>query len=62
MWKLTIKQERKSEYTNNTITEKVEFVDEDISRLTSIVLWLESLDETNKTEYKIEKAGENNGI
>lgn len=54
MWKLTIKQKRKSEYTNNMISECVEFTSNNVNELTVLVARLTDLESAVKTEYKLE--------
>jgi hypothetical protein len=62
MWRLTIKQSKKSTVSELIYTEKVEFESEDIYYLTSLVEKLSIVDKTVKTEYEIkniEKETEN---
>jgi hypothetical protein len=54
MWKLTIKQKRKSEYTDNMITEYVEFTSNNVNELTVLVARLTALKTAVETEYKLE--------
>lgn len=54
MWKLTIKQKRKSEYTNNMISECVEFTSNNVNELTVLVARLTALESAVETEYKLE--------
>lgn len=54
MWKLTIKQKRKSEYTNNMISECVEFTSNNVNELISLVARLTALESAVETEYKLE--------
>lgn len=58
MWKLIITQERKSEYVDGTISEKVEFTGKDINVLTLIVAKLSEHENGVDTSYKLEKVGE----
>lgn len=58
MWKLTITQKRKSEYSDNMITESVEFTNDDINELTMLVVRLTGIETAVETAYKIEKVGE----
>ena len=58
MWKLTISQKRKSEYTNSIIEERVIFTDEDINELPMIVVRLSMHENGIETSYKIERVGE----
>jgi hypothetical protein len=58
MWKLTITQKRKSEYTDGTINETVEFFHRNIGSLTSLVDNLNNYSSGIETTYKIEKVGE----
>lgn len=60
MWKLTITQKRKSEYSENMITESVEFTSGDINELTMLVVRLSSYEMAVETTYKIEKVGVHN--
>ena len=60
MWKLTIKQKRKSEYSNNMITESVEFVSKDITYLTSMIDRLSDAGTDVETAYEIKKVGVEN--
>lgn len=64
MWKLTITQKRKSEFSNGFLSETVEFAHKDITRLTSLIDTFDICEEVFETEYKIErvKEGEENGI
>ena len=57
MWKLTIEQKRKSEYSESTITEKCEFTSENINELTMLVVRLTMFDTAIETAYKIDKVG-----
>ncbi len=58
MWKLTIKQERKSELTGGTIPEQVEFTSNNVNELTVLVARLTALKTAVETEYKLEKIRE----
>lgn len=58
MWKLTIEQERKSEYTNGMFTEKITVKSNDLSELTMLIERLTHCESDCETTYKIEKAGE----
>ena len=58
MWKMTITQKRKSEYTDGTISESVEFFHRNIGSLTSLVDNLNNFSNGIETTYKIEKVGE----
>ena len=58
MWKLTITQKRKSEYTDGTINETVEFFHRNIGSLTSLVDNLNNYSNGIETTYKIEKVVE----
>ena len=58
MWKLTITQERKSEYTDGTIKESVVFLHRTIGKLTSLVDNLNTYENGGEVAYKIEKVGE----
>ena len=55
MWKLTIKQERKCEYTTGTITETVEFKAESIADLSMMMGMASKFESGIKTIYTIEK-------
>ena len=58
MWKLTISQKRKSEYTNSIIEERVIFTDEDINELSMILVRLSMHEYGIETSYKFERVGE----
>ena len=58
MWKLTITQKRKSEYTDGTINETVEFFHRNLGSLTSLVDNLNNYSSGIETTYKIEKVVE----
>ena len=58
MLKLTITQKRKSEYTDGTINETVEFFHRNIGSLTSLVDNLNNYSSGIETTYKIEKVVE----
>ena len=58
MWKMTITQKRKSEYTDGTISESVEFFHRNIGSLTSLVDNLNNFSNGIETTYKIEKVVE----
>lgn len=58
MWKLTITQKRKSEYTDGTIDETVEFISGNINELTILVARLTALKSAIETSYKLEPIGE----
>ena len=58
MWKLTITQKRKSEYTDGTISESVELFHRNIGSLTSLVDNLNNYSNGVETTYKIEKVVE----
>ena len=58
MWKLTITQKRKSEYTDGTINESVEFFNKSIGMLTSLIDSLNNHVNGIETTYKIEKVVE----
>ena len=58
MWKLTIEQERKSEYTNGILTEKITVKSSDLSELTMLIERLTHCESDCETTYKIEKVGE----
>ena len=55
MWKLTITQKRKSEFSNSTFDEKVEFTSDDVCYLTAMVDRFSRLEEVFETAYKIDK-------
>jgi hypothetical protein len=55
MWKLTIAQKRKSEYSDNTFIEKVECLAEDICYLTSMIDNFSALEAAFETVYEIRK-------
>lgn len=58
MWKLTITQKRKSEYTDGTISESVVFLHRTIGKLTSLVDSLNTYENDGELAYKLEKVGE----
>lgn len=58
MWKLTITQKRKSEYTDGTISESVEFYHKNISPLTSLIGNLNNHANGIETTYKLERTCE----
>ena len=61
MWKLTITQKRKSEFSENMITENVEFVGNDINELTMLVVRLAEHENAVETAYKIERVAKEGG-
>jgi hypothetical protein len=61
MWRLTIIQKRKSEYSNGMFEEKVEFVGDDIHYITSIVDKFSKLETVSETAYKIERIEKEEG-
>lgn len=63
MWKLTITQKKKSEFSDYMTTDNVEFVSDDINELTMLVIRLSGHENAVETAYKIErvaKEGEEN--
>lgn len=58
MWKLTINQERPSDYTEGTVTEKITFMSEDLSELTMLIERCTHCAGDCETSYKIEKVGD----
>ena len=62
MLKLTITQERPSEHGDYTFTEKTEFMSEELTVLTNIIIRLEECNKVHETTYRIERVGENDGI
>ena len=58
MWKLTIEQERKSEFTTGTVTERITVKSNDLSELTMLIERLTHCESDCETTYKIEKVGE----
>ena len=59
MWKMTITQKRKSEYTTDgTINESIELFHRNIGSLTALVNNLNDFSNEIETTYKIEKVGE----
>lgn len=60
MWKLTITQKRKSEFTGNIVTENTEFIGKDINELTMLIVRLTKLSEGIETSYKLERVGASN--
>ena len=55
MWKLTIIQKRKSEYSDFMNEEKIVFVSSELSELTMLVERMAHLETAVETTYKIEK-------
>lgn len=55
MWKLTIEQEKKSDFSDYPLTNKAQFASDDLSELVMIVERLAHCKEMHKTEYKIER-------
>ncbi len=64
MWRLTIIQQRKSEYSNGMFEEKVEFVGTNLDEMCEIIVFLAKREGGKETIYRIEKVeeGENDGI
>ena len=62
MWKLTITQTRKSEHGDYTVTDTVEYLNETLLALTTLIMRLTDCEEVHETTYKIEKVGEKDGI
>ncbi len=60
MWKLTITQKRKSEFSEYMVTESIEFVSENITRLISLIETIYVYETDIETTYKIEKVGVHN--
>ena len=58
MWKLTITQKRKSEYTDGTVSETVEFFHRNIRTLTDLIDSLHTYENGIETTYKLERIGE----
>lgn len=58
MWKLTITQKRKSEFSEYMVTESIEFVSTNITRLTRLIETISVYETDIETTYKIEKVGE----
>ena len=58
MWKLTVTQKRKSEFTDGTFNESVEFSHRNIGTLTSLIDNLNNFSNGVETTYKIEKVVE----
>ena len=54
MWKLTIEQKRKAQYSDGFITDRVEFVGKDIEELALMVVRLQKINAI-ETTYKFEK-------
>lgn len=57
MWKLTITQKVKSNFTDMDIDNTLEFVGNDIGELTVIIDRLEKHSGSINTSYKLEKVG-----
>lgn len=57
MWKLTIEQKVKAEYTSGFITNSVEFFGKDIEELALMVIGLSKIN-VLETTYRFEKVGE----
>lgn len=55
MWKLTISQSRKSEYSEYENEHSIEYVNESLSVLTSLIEDLEFSNTEAKTWYKLER-------
>ena len=60
MWKLIIAQKRKSEYTENMITESIELVGNDINELSMLIVRLSKHENGVDTTYKLERVGTSN--
>ena len=60
MWKLIIKQKRKSELLNTMIEESVEFTGNDIDDLTMLVIRLAKHENGVDTTYRFERVGASN--
>ncbi len=60
MWKLTITQKRKSEFSEYMVTESIEFVSTNITRLTRLIETISVYETDIETTYKIEKVGVHN--
>ena len=58
MWKLIITQERKSEYVDGILSEKVEFTGNDINELSMLIVRLSKHENGVNTSYKLEKVGD----
>jgi len=62
MWKLTITQKRKTEYSDYKMEYDVVFYSDSIYELGITVARLAEHEEADETVYKIEKVGEKDGI
>lgn len=55
MWKLTITQKKKSEFSEHMLTESVSFTSENIDELTVLIVRLTAHENAIETSYKLEK-------
>lgn len=58
MWKLTVTQKRKSDFSDSIVSENVEFFGKDINELTMLIVRLSKLSCNIETSYKLEKESE----
>ena len=58
MWKLTIEQGRKSEYSDHLVTERVTLTSNKLPEITFLVERMSECEVANGTTYIIEKVGE----
>ena len=61
MWKLTITQKKKSEFSVYMNTDNVEFISDDINELTMLVIRLTAHENAVETAYKIERVAKEGG-
>lgn len=54
MWRLTIEQKRKSEYSDSILTEKVSFEDTNINKFANVITALTQSSDVLETSYRIE--------
>lgn len=54
MWRLTIEQKRKSEYSDGVLTEKVSFEDANINKFANVITALTQSSDVLETSYRIE--------
>lgn len=62
LWKLTITQKRKSDYSDYMVESTTEFLSDSVYELGITIGRLSEHEEAHETSYKIEKVGENDGI
>lgn len=62
MWKLTITQKRKSDYSEGMIDYSVEFFSAELSELTMLIERITHCNSECETEYKLERVFERMGV